>query len=107
MARRVRQDIAGYNVGIASLGNEYTRVLESTVVSKQEREAALDQVQSLMDLYRRIQRKLLTDARKEGFRAPQQQRASRARASAERESEVLVPSRKASASKPARTVAAR
>ena len=74
MARKVRQDIAGYNVGIASLGVEYTRALENTTRSKEEYQAVLDRFQWLLDLYRREQRELLANARKEGFRAPQQKR---------------------------------
>ena len=71
MARKVQQDIAGYNVGIASLGVEHTRVLECTLCSEEERETALDQAQSLLDFHRRMQRKLLANARTDGFRAPQ------------------------------------
>lgn len=72
MARKVRQDIAGYNVAIQSLGVEYTRALENTTRSKKEYQGALDRIQWLLDLCRREQRELLSNARNDGFRAPQQ-----------------------------------
>ena len=74
MARKVRQDVAGYNVALASLGVEYTRALENTTRSKEAYQGALDRIQWLLDLYRREQRELLSNARAEGFRAPQQKR---------------------------------
>ena len=74
MARKVRQDIAGYNVAIQSLGVEYTRALENTTRSKKEYQGALDRIQWLLDLCRREQRELLSNARNDGFRAPQQKR---------------------------------
>lgn len=74
MARKVRQDIAGYNVAIASLGVEYTRALENTTRSKEEYQGVLDRIHWLLDLYRREQREMLSKARSEGFRAPQQKR---------------------------------
>ena len=74
MARKVRQDIAGYNVGLASLGVEYTRALENTTRSKAEYQGVLDRIQWLLDLYRREQRELLSNARSEGFRAPSPKR---------------------------------
>lgn len=74
MARKVRQDIAGYNVGLQALGVEYQRALENTTRAKNEYQGALDRIQWLLDLYRREQRELLSKARTEGFRAPQQTR---------------------------------
>ena len=74
MARKVRQDIAGYNVAIQSLGVEYTRALENATRSKEDYQGVLDRIQWLLDLYRREQRELLSNARTEGFRAPQQKR---------------------------------
>lgn len=72
MARKVRQDIAGYNVAIGSLGVEYTRALENSARAPEEYQGALDRIQWLLDLYRREQRDRLSNARIEGFRAPQQ-----------------------------------
>ena len=69
MARKVRQDIAGYNVAIQSLGVEYTRALENTTRSKEAYQGALDRIQWLLDLCRREQRELLSKTRSEGFRA--------------------------------------
>ena len=74
MARKVRQDVAGYNVAIQSLGVEYTRALENTTRTKEEYQGALDRIQWLLDLCRREQRELLALARSEGFRASQQQK---------------------------------
>ena len=74
MARKVRQDIAGYNVAIQVLGVEYTRALENKTRSKADYKGALDRIQWLLDLCRREQRELLSSARTEGFRAPQQER---------------------------------
>ncbi len=70
MARKVRQDIAGYNVGIAALSVEYQRVLECTLLSKEEQLLSLDDLQRVLDRYRRVQRELMTKARTEGYRAP-------------------------------------
>ena len=75
MARKVRQDIAGYNVALQVLGVEYTRALENTTRSKEEYQGALDRIQWLLDLCRREQRELLAKARNEGgFRAAPQKR---------------------------------
>lgn len=75
MARKVRQDIAGYNVALQVLGVEYTRALENTTRSKDDYQGALDRIQWLQDLLRREQRDMLAQARADGgFRAPQQQK---------------------------------
>ena len=86
MPRKVRQDIAGYNVALASLAVEYTRALENTTRSKVDYQGALDRIQWLLDLCRREQREMLSKARTEGgFRAPQQQRAGSGTTRAKRE----------------------
>ena len=81
MAHKVRQDIAGYNIAIQSIGVEYTRALENTTRSPEEYQGALDRIQWLLDLYRREQRELLTNARSEGFRAPSRKRSPPAKRS--------------------------
>ena len=104
--RKVRQDIAGYNVAIRSLEVEHTRALENTTRTPELYQAMLDLYERGLEVLRRERRDLMLKARSEGFRAPQQQRAPRARASAERESEALVSSAAAKSSATAKSTRA-
>ena len=68
--RKVRQDIAGYNVAIRSLEVEHTRALENTARSKDLYQSVLDSIEGLLEVFRRERRDLMLKARTDGYRAP-------------------------------------
>ena len=70
MARKVRQDIAGYNVAIRSLEVEHTRALENTTRSPDVYQSVLNHIEALLEVLRKERRDLMLKARTDGYRAP-------------------------------------
>lgn len=68
--RKVRQDIAGYNVAIKSLEVEHMRALENTSRSKDVYQNVLDRIEALLEVFRKERRDLMLNARTDGYRAP-------------------------------------
>lgn len=70
MPRKVRQDIAGYNIAIKSLEVEHTRALENTMRSPEVYQSVIDRLESLLEVLRKERREMMVTARTEGYRAP-------------------------------------